>query len=62
VRGLRVKGLGAELQMGPAGGLVRHMGGPFRNQVLDLTFRIELSSAARPGVYPWPVRVAVTVL
>jgi hypothetical protein len=62
VRGLRVKGLGAELQMGPGGGFVRHISGPFRNQVLDLTFRIDLSSAARPGVYPWPVRMAVIVL
>jgi hypothetical protein len=62
VRGLRVRGLGAELQMGPQGGFVRHMSGPVRSQVVDLTFRIELSSAARPGVYAWPVRMAITAL
>jgi hypothetical protein len=62
VRGLRVQGLGAELQMGPEGGFARHISGPVRNQVLDLTFQIELSAAARPGVYAWPVRIAVIAL
>jgi hypothetical protein len=60
VRGLRVQGLGTELQMGPEGGFVRHMSGPVRHAVLDLGFRIELSSAARASVYAWPVQLAVT--
>lgn len=62
VRGLRVQGLGADLQMGPEGGYVRLMSGPVRTRVFDLGFRLELSSVARPGTYAWPVQVAVTAL
>lgn len=62
VRQLHVRGLGAEVQMGAAGGFIRQPGGPVATKVLDLGFRFELSDTAQPGVYAWPVQLAVTPL
>jgi hypothetical protein len=62
LRRMRIRGLGGEVQLGAEGGFVRQPGGPVVTTVLDLGFRFELSDAAHPGVYDWPVQLSVTPL
>lgn len=62
VRGLRVRGLGGDVEMGPEGGFVRHTAGAALDTVLDLGFRFDLTADARAGVYAWPLQMAVTAL
>lgn len=62
IRRIQVTGLGNEVQMGPAGGLVPQSGATSRpvNAMVSLTFRFILSDAAKPGTYPWPMRLSAS--
>lgn len=62
LRQARVRGLGAEVQIGAGGGVVRQPGGSTGTRVLDLGFRFELSPTARAGVYAWPMQISVVPL
>lgn len=57
-----VKGLGADVQLGPSGGGVtqRPAGRGMSQTQLDIGYRFVLSESARQGVYAWPVRLSVT--
>lgn len=59
---IHITGLGNEVQMGPAGGMVPQSGAtsPAVNTMVALTFRFMLSDAAKPGTYPWPMRLSVS--
>jgi len=56
-----VRGLGAEIEVGPGGGFVPrpHARGPVS---AELSYRFSLSRDARPGTYPWPLSVSVRPL
>lgn len=59
-----VRGLGTDVQLGPAGGFVTQPS-PGQGAVtsrLDLGFRFVLSESARQGVYPWPLQMSVSSL
>lgn len=60
IRRIQVTGLGSEVQMGPAGGLVPQSGAMSRpvNTSVLLTFRFILSDVAKPGTYRWPMRLS----
>jgi len=64
IRQTLVRGLGADVQLGPDGGGVaqRISGRGMTRTSLDLGFRFVLSEAAQPGAQPWPVRLSVTPL
>lgn len=64
IRQMLVRGLGADVQLGPDGGGVaqRVSGQGMTRTALDLSFRFVLSGAAQQGVQPWPVRLSVTPL
>ncbi len=57
-----VKGLGADVQLGPSGGGVtqRAAGRGMSQTQLGIGYRFVLSESARQGVYAWPVRLSVT--
>lgn len=57
-----VKGLGADVQLGPSGGGVmqRTTGRGMSQTLLHIRYRFVLSESARQGVYAWPVRLSVT--
>lgn len=61
-RHVQVTGLGNEVQMGPAGGLVPQPGAASRpvNTMVSLTFRFILSDVAKPGTYRWPMRLSAS--
>lgn len=60
-RGIQVRGLGHDVQMGPNGGMVAQPGAGWRaaRMMVALRFRFVLSESAQAGTYPWPVRVSV---
>jgi hypothetical protein len=60
VRGLEVRGLGGNVQLGPEGGFVHQVAGPAIETILNLGIRFDLTADARAGVYAWPLRMAVT--
>jgi hypothetical protein len=64
IRQILVRGLGADVQLGPEGGSVaqRVSGRGMTRTSLDLGFRFVLSEAAQQGAQPWPVRLSVTPL
>ncbi len=64
IRQILVRGLGADVQLGPDGGGVaqRVSGRGMTRTSLDLSFRFVLSEAAQQGAHPWPVRLSVTPL
>lgn len=63
MRQIVVRGLGTDVQLSPAGGLVpQNSGGSVTNATLALGFRFILSEAARQGTYAWPVHLSVTPL
>lgn len=62
LRGVQVRGLGGNVQLGPDGGFVRHTIGRAVDTVLDLAFRFDLTPDARAGVYAWPLQIGVTAM
>jgi hypothetical protein len=64
IRQILVRGLGADVQLGPDGGSVaqRVSGRGMTRTSLDLGYRFVLSEAAQPGAQPWPMRLSVTPL
>jgi len=64
MRQIVVRGLGADIQLSPAGGNVTQEASStsVTKATLALGFRFLLSEAAREGTYAWPVRLAVTPL
>jgi len=64
MRQILVRGLGSDVQLSPAGGIVTQSG-PDRGvtrTTLDLGFRFVLSESARQGVYAWPMHLSVMPL
>lgn len=61
---MHVSGAGRVLRFGPAGGFVQLPGQArgIATHRFDLAYRIFLSPDARPGTYPWPVRITATPL
>ncbi len=61
VRHTRVSGLGREVQIGAAGGIVPQSGAAqgVTHATLELGFRFELAAGARQGTYAWPVQMSV---
>lgn len=64
IRQILVRGLGADVQLGPDGGGVaqRVSGRGMTRTSLDLGFRFVLSETAQQGTQPWPVRLSVAPL
>jgi hypothetical protein len=64
MRQIVVRGLGADVQLSPAGGNVTQQASStsVTKATLALGFRFLLSETAREGTYSWPVRLAVTPL
>lgn len=64
MRQIEVRGLGSDVQLSPAGGLVtqRPAGTGVTKTILALGFRFLLSESAQQGTYPWPMRVSVAPL
>lgn len=64
MRQILVRGLGNDVQMSPAGGVVAQGGAGHgvTRATLDLGFRFVLSESAQQGTYPWPMRMSVTPL
>ena len=62
VQSTLVRGLDTEVQWGAGGGAVaqRPAGRGMHSQTLALGYRFTLAPEARAGVYPWPVRLAVS--
>lgn len=63
-RGTEVRGLGDTVSFGPFGGVVnvKAGGAGMRLIPVELHFRVLLSDAARPGIYPWPLQLSVMPL
>ena len=63
-RGITVRGMGPDVQMGGNGGLVtyRTHGRGMATSMLDLNFRFELAPKVPPGTYGLPVRMSVMPL
>jgi hypothetical protein len=63
IRQIVVRGLGTEVQLSPAGGLVTQPA-PAGNvkATLALGFRFILSESAQPGAYAWPMRIGALPL
>lgn len=59
MRRIIVSGLANEVQLSPAGGAIAQRSGP---RTVSLSFRFVLSENARPGAYPWPMRLSATPL
>lgn len=59
MRRIIVSGLANEVQLSPAGGAIAQRSGP---RTVSLSFRFVLSENARPGAYPWPLRLSATPL
>jgi hypothetical protein len=62
MRQIVVRGLGADVQLSPAGGLVTQTAPGNVKTTLALGFRFVLSETAQPGAYPWPMRLAAQPL
>jgi hypothetical protein len=62
MRQIVVRGLGAEVQLSPSGGLVTQTAAGNVKTTLALGFRFVLSDTAQPGTYPWPMRLAAQPL
>lgn len=60
MRQIIVSGFANEVQFGPEGGVAAQTAAPDRlsRQGAFLAFRFVLSESARPGTYPWPVRLS----
>lgn len=54
-----VRGLPAEAQIGRSGGSLHHRWPGASRSVLELGYRFELQPEAKPGVYPWPLRISL---
>ena len=61
-RTIEVTGLGAEVNLGPAGGDVVLRWHDRRNAQLALRFRFLLAPGVQPGRYPWPLQVVARPL
>ena len=59
IEGVRVRGLGAEISIGGAGGWIAR---PYTGAVTsaELSYRLVLSKDAQPGAYPWPVLLSAS--
>lgn len=59
-----VRGLGDTISVGSSGGVVsvKSSGQGMRVIPVELHFRVQLSAAARPGLYPWPMQLSVMPL
>ena len=64
MRQMVVSGLGGEVQISPAGGLItqRTSSRGVSTTTVALAFRFLLSETAQQGTYAWPVRLAVAPL
>jgi hypothetical protein len=62
MRQIVVRGLGADVQLSPAGGVVTQTAPGNVKTTLALGFRFVLSDGAQPGAYPWPMRLAAQPL
>ena len=56
-----VRGLGRDVEIGSEGGFVPHPYAPVPVTV-ELSYRFSLSRDARPGTYPWPLRISVRTM
>lgn len=57
-----IEGLDSELALGADGGSVVQRWQRPQSVTLSLKFRFSLAAGLAPGIYPWPVRVAVRPL
>jgi hypothetical protein len=59
-----VSGLGSDVQLSPAGGIVTQSSAAtgVTQKILALGFRFRLAESAQEGVYPWPMRVSIAPL
>lgn len=62
VRSIEIFGLHGQAQLGPGGGLIAQRWSGPRTQALALRFRLGLTGGTRPGIYPWPLHIAVQPL
>lgn len=64
VRQIRITGLGAVVEVGPAGGVIAQnaTGRGMSKTLLKLGFRFALSGSARQGVYVWPIQLGIAPL
>jgi hypothetical protein len=59
IRAIAVRGLGSEADLGAEGGRIIERWEHPQPTSLSLTFRLALAPGAMPGLYPWPLHLAV---
>lgn len=61
MRQILVRGLSSDVQLSPAGGIVKQgsLASGIIKTTLTLGFRFVLSESAQQGTYPWPIRLSV---
>jgi hypothetical protein len=59
IRAIAVRGLGSEADLGPEGGRIIERWQHPQATSLSLTFRLALAPGAVPGIYPWPLHLAI---
>jgi hypothetical protein len=62
IRAIAVRGMGAEVVLGATGGRIVERWDRPQATALALTFRLALAPGAVPGVYTWPLHLAVEPL
>jgi hypothetical protein len=59
IRAIAVRGLGDEADLGAQGGRIVERWDHPQSTSLSLTFRLALAPGALPGIYPWPLHLAL---
>ena len=59
IRAIAVHGLGSEADLGAEGGRIVERWERPQTTSLSLTFRLALAPGAVPGIYPWPLHLAI---
>ena len=59
IQAIAVHGLGSEADLGAQGGRIVERWQRPEATALALTFRLALAPGAMPGIYPWPLHLAL---
>jgi hypothetical protein len=59
IKAIAVRGMGAEADLGAQGGRIIERWDHPQTSQLALTFRLALAPDTQPGIYPWPLHLAI---
>jgi hypothetical protein len=59
IQAIAVRGLGAQADLGAQGGRIVERWAHPQTTTLSLTFRLALAPNTQPGIYPWPLHLAI---